>query len=1261
MTRLFGSIARLALMLLVLQILSGCGGSDTPTESSAAYLFVSPSDMKVAPGQSVEVQFDIANLPADDAAAGYAISLSEQTTRIRIDPVGLPCASGTVSCRRYSVRPEADALPGDYAFVVRASGTRTPVEEANARIRVVSIARAKGTVKAASADHVITADGRLWARGDNQHGQTGVGFESVGFDPNEPFVLPDFIDPFVQVGTDTDWSAVVSAGEATIALKSDGTVWGWGSNPEYVYEGVSADPPGLYHQFVLPSPRNLQLRPRQIPGLTDITAISAIGFDDGARFLALAADGRLYGFGGGVDARYDMRVPTTLKFPSTDAPLVVPRLVQPDGRQTPLTGVRAIAGGVRNSGNGWAVALRDDGTVVQMGRRDATFFRLDGAIQGVYPTRGMPFTVAGLPANVIAVTVGLSAGSGRLFSLAAAQDGSVWSWTEDDSAPQRVLGFSGSIGPIVALDATGSQVTALDRTGGLWRWTFGSTTPQRVNGVPVMGRLAHRGALWAISGDCTPGRGELWDTRRAQRSAEFGGFVGDACAASGQVQLTLSKLGSGTISLDPVDAGLAYACGVDCVGPVSLTVDRREDWRVRGTPAPGWGGPQFNPECTNGRPLLDVDTVCIATFTPITREGELTVEVSGAGRVTSTPAGIDCGADCSEVYALGTRITLTPVAEPGSSFLRWSGPSHTNERDCRDGTVTMNVVYDSSDGLYPLKKCIAVFGPLPKLSVVPSPGGTVTSVPAGIDCGAACSLPLAAGTQVTLSAAAASDFRFDGFAETECRVLPITLTQDLSCTPVFTSINAGQLTVGLVGDGRLTSPDGNIDCARSAGTTSGSCSHTYAPGAVLTLSAFSSSGWGFSAWSADCPGGTVQLDTARHCVATFVPAGWQQVGPDVAQGNEQRMSIAVDVSAATGPTIVAATAVLVAGRVNLLVRRFDATISSWILVGDAAINADVPVSTEMFTPAIAIDSGGRISVAWAENARQVCVKRWEGGEWTVLADDLRVDPNASAFGTQIVAPGGDLMVAWLETTGNAQGLGRMVMKRKGSGAQPWQGGTVLPTQSNVTALRIATEDLGRALLMFVPQDATTNSFEGPLRVLREGNFGVWTDVCGPLTPPASSSGVFSPNGQLGFGIGRLAFPASDPLAVFNNGQSVFALKCRPGGWTSLDGSAQGEVAALAAGESFWGLAVVPGGAALAWSRGRFLTGGGSQVVTQVMLENASSTALVPYGDVLIQDSGAGFGFGGLTTLTFAAAGSPVLSGLLTRNGGVASQVFRYLP
>ena len=53
----------------------------------------------------------------------------------------------------------------------------------------------------------------------------------------------------------------------------------------------------------------------------------------------------------------------------------------------------------------------------------------------------------------------------------------------------------------------------------------------------------------------------------------------------------------------------------------------------------------------------------------------LTVSKSGtgSGTVTSSPAGISCGSDCSESYASGTSVTLTASAAGGSSFAGWSG------------------------------------------------------------------------------------------------------------------------------------------------------------------------------------------------------------------------------------------------------------------------------------------------------------------------------------------------------------------------------------------------------------------------------------------------------------------------------------------------------------------------------------------------------------------------------------------------------------
>jgi hypothetical protein len=56
----------------------------------------------------------------------------------------------------------------------------------------------------------------------------------------------------------------------------------------------------------------------------------------------------------------------------------------------------------------------------------------------------------------------------------------------------------------------------------------------------------------------------------------------------------------------------------------------------------------------------------------------LTIARGGTGAsataITSSPTGISCGADCTEPYASGTTITLTPgTAAAGSDFAGWTG------------------------------------------------------------------------------------------------------------------------------------------------------------------------------------------------------------------------------------------------------------------------------------------------------------------------------------------------------------------------------------------------------------------------------------------------------------------------------------------------------------------------------------------------------------------------------------------------------------
>lgn len=66
---------------------------------------------------------------------------------------------------------------------------------------------------------------------------------------------------------------------------------------------------------------------------------------------------------------------------------------------------------------------------------------------------------------------------------------------------------------------------------------------------------------------------------------------------------------------------------------------------------------------------------------------------TGSGRVTSTPAGIDCGTTCSHSYHEGAQITLTATAARGSTFVTWQGGGCSGTGICRvtmihDWTVT---------------------------------------------------------------------------------------------------------------------------------------------------------------------------------------------------------------------------------------------------------------------------------------------------------------------------------------------------------------------------------------------------------------------------------------------------------------------------------------------------------------------------------------------------------------------------------------------
>ena len=117
----------------------------------------------------------------------------------------------------------------------------------------------------------------------------------------------------------------------------------------------------------------------------------------------------------------------------------------------------------------------------------------------------------------------------------------------------------------------------------------------------------------------------------------------------------------------------------------------------------------------------------------------LDVSVTQGGSVTSSPPGIACPGDCNQTFNSGTTVTLTPNPAAGFLFSQWSGTG------CTGGVVQMTQN----------RSCTATFvEDLPTtrvLTVTVAGSGTVTSTPAGINCGQDCTEAFTLGATVTLT------------------------------------------------------------------------------------------------------------------------------------------------------------------------------------------------------------------------------------------------------------------------------------------------------------------------------------------------------------------------------------------------------------------------------------------------------------------------------------------------------------------------------
>jgi hypothetical protein len=125
--------------------------------------------------------------------------------------------------------------------------------------------------------------------------------------------------------------------------------------------------------------------------------------------------------------------------------------------------------------------------------------------------------------------------------------------------------------------------------------------------------------------------------------------------------LTVEEEGNGTVSVQPVEPTYAYG------QVITLTAVPEPGWSLD-----SWSGALIG-SANPATLTMTADRVVTATFILNQHLLEVSRTGSGSGQVTSSPAGIICGGDCSETYDYGTVVTLTAVADTGSTFAGWGG------------------------------------------------------------------------------------------------------------------------------------------------------------------------------------------------------------------------------------------------------------------------------------------------------------------------------------------------------------------------------------------------------------------------------------------------------------------------------------------------------------------------------------------------------------------------------------------------------------
>lgn len=156
---------------------------------------------------------------------------------------------------------------------------------------------------------------------------------------------------------------------------------------------------------------------------------------------------------------------------------------------------------------------------------------------------------------------------------------------------------------------------------------------------------------------------------------------GSGSSGTFTLQVTKNGTGSGTVTSSPSGISCGRTCSRSFSGGTTVTLTAVP---ASGSVFAGWsgGGCTGTGSCTveihnNLTVTASFDTSASAPPPPPPPSGTFTVSVTkvqngGTGNVTSSPAGIDCGATCTASFASGSSITLFASPTTGR-FASWTG------------------------------------------------------------------------------------------------------------------------------------------------------------------------------------------------------------------------------------------------------------------------------------------------------------------------------------------------------------------------------------------------------------------------------------------------------------------------------------------------------------------------------------------------------------------------------------------------------------